>query len=320
MISARSLVLGLTLLAPPALLLSQTSTAPQTPVSQQPVTSFRTGIDVVSLNVAVTDAEGHYVTDLAKADFQVFEDGVQQDVAFFSRENLPIAMALLLDTSASMDDKLATAQDAAVGFVKTLRPMDLGELVDFDSRVEVLQPFTNDHAPLEAAIRHTTAGGSTSLNNAVYIALKDFRKHRAAHPEDVRRQAIIVLSDGEDTSSLITPDEVLDLAKRSEVMIYTIGIRSKTTVASRGFHEAEYFLRSLAQDSGGRAFFPQRFEDLASVYGQIASEISRQYSVGYTSKNPKRDGAWRTVVVKIDRPNTTPRTKRGYYAPVTSHD
>ena len=123
------------------------------PPAQPPQTPFRAGVDLVSLNVTVTEGVGKYVTDLAAEDFNVFEDGVKQDVTFFTRTNLPIALALLIDTSASMENRLPTAQEAAVGFVKRLRPQDLAEIVDFDSRVVVLQSFSNNVAELEAAIR-----------------------------------------------------------------------------------------------------------------------------------------------------------------------
>lgn len=286
--------------------------------AQQP--SFRAGIELVSLNVTVTDGANRYVTDLDQQDFNVFEDGVKQDITYFTRTNLPIALALLLDTSASMESKLSTAQEAAIGFAKRLRPQDLAEVIDFDSRVTVLQPFTANVADLEAAIRKTSAGGSTSLYNAVYIALKDLKKAVAKNVDEIRRQAIIVLSDGEDTSSLLPFEEVLDLAKRSETAIYTIGLRSNEPggTGARGFKEAEFVLRQLSQETGGRTFFPNQLSDLTNVYGQISEELSSQYTVGYTSKNPRRDGAWRRVVVRTNRPNTTARTKQGYFAP-TAH-
>src|SRR5204863_1765712 len=182
----------------------------------------------------------HYVTDLTPEDFSVFEDGVKQDVTFFTKANLPIALALLLDTSASMETKLPTAQEAAIGFAKKLRTQDLAEVIDFDSRVVVLQSFTSNGGELEQAIRKTSAGGSTSLYNAVYIALKDLKKVVAKNVDEIRRQAIIVLSDGEDTSSLLPFEEVLDLAKRSETAIYTIGLRQNEGGGTRGFKEAEF--------------------------------------------------------------------------------
>lgn len=277
--------------------------------------SFRTGVDVVSLSVTVLDGASRYVTDLEGGEFAVYEDGVKQDLTFFTRTNLPIALSLLVDTSASMEDKLTTAQDAAIGFAKNLRSQDLASVIDFDSRVEVLQGFTKDTEALEKAIRQTAAGGSTSLYNAIYISLKELKKIKAQSDSDVRRQAIVVLSDGEDTSSLITFEEVLDLAKRSETAIYTIGLRSKDPAVSRGFKEAEFVLRQLAQETGGRSFFPSAASELAGIYQQIALELSSQYTLGYTSKNMRRDGLWRRVVVRLNRPNVTARAKQGYYAP-----
>jgi Ca-activated chloride channel homolog len=285
------------------------------PAGQQPP-SFRAGIDVVSLNVTVTDSTARYMTDLQAEDFSVFEDGVKQDVMLFSRTNLPIALALLLDTSASMETRLPVAQEAAIGFARRLRPQDLAEIVSFDSRVIVLQTFTNTAAELEQAIRMTSAGGSTSLHNAVYIALKDLRRIVAKSADEVRRQAIVVLSDGEDTSSLLPFEEVLDLAKRSETAIYAIGLKGdEGSSGSRGFKEAEFVMRQFAQETGGRAFFPNQISELANIYGQISDELSSQYTVGYTSRNPRRDGAWRRVVVRVGRPNAIARTKLGYFAP-----
>ena len=287
---------------------------PAQPPAQGP--SFRVGVDLVSLNVTVTEG-ARYVTDLAAEDFNVFEDGVKQDVTFFNRTNLPIALALLLDTSASMDSKLPTAQEAAIGFARRLRPQDLAEIIDFDSRVVMLQNFTSNAAELEQAIRKTSAGGSTSLFNAVYIALKDLKKVVARNTEEIRRQAIVVLSDGEDTSSLLPFEEVLDLAKRSETAIYSIGLRAGdgTGSGTKGFKEAEFVLKQFSQATGGRSFFPNQLADLANVYGQISDELSSQYTVGYTSRNPKRDGSWRRLVVRVSRPNLTARAKLGYFAP-----
>ena len=290
--------------------------AAQTPERQRP--SFRAGVEIVSLNVTVTDGTNRYVTDLDREDFQVFEDGVKQEVTFFNRRSQPIALSLLLDSSASMEDKLETMQTAAVSFVRKLKPVDVAQVIDFDSRVEIRQGFTSKQDELEAAIFQTAAGGSTSLHNAIYISLKELRKIRAAGEEDVRRQALVVFSDGEDTSSLVSFEEVLDLAKRSETAIYTIALRSGDSAHSKGFREAEFVMRQLAQETGGRAFFPARIEDLAGVYGQIADELSSQYTIGYTSRNQLRNGAWRRVVVQVTRPNSTPRTKKGYYAP-TAH-
>lgn len=277
--------------------------------------SFRTEVDVVSLNVTVTDPTNRYVTDLDEPNFEVFEDGVRQDLILFNRSNLPIALSLLIDTSSSMEDRMSAAQEAAIGFVRQIRSTDLGEVIGFDSRVEIIQKFTNKVPALEQAIRKTVPGGSTSLFNALYIALKGLKTIPATQADEIRRQAIILLSDGEDTSSLVTFEEVLDLARRSETAIYTIGLVSSDPVQSRGFREAIYSLRQLASETGGRSFFPNDVKSLASVYAQIRDELSSQYTLGYSSKNVKRDGAWRRLVVRVDRSNTTARTKQGYFGP-----
>jgi Ca-activated chloride channel family protein len=276
--------------------------------------AFRVGVDVVSMNVTVTDGMGRYITDLESGEFSVFEDGVRQTVTFFNRRRQPIALSLLLDTSASMEQHLPTLQAAASNFVNRLGPSDIAQVIDFDSRVEIRQSFTSKHADLDAAIQQTAAGGSTSLHNAIYIALRELRKVKAVTEEDVRRQALIVFSDGEDTSSLVSFDEVLDLAKRSETAVYTIALRG-TDSQSKGFKEAEFVLRTLARETGGRSFFPLKVEDLAGVYAQIADELARQYVIGYVSHNPKRDASWRRLAVQTSRPNLTARTKNGYYAP-----
>ena len=294
---------------------AQQGAQPPTPTPGQAPPSFRVGIDIVSLNVTVTDGTLRYLTDLQPEDFSVFEDGIKQDVMLFSHTNLPVALALLLDTSASMETRLPVAQEAAVGFAKRLRPQDLAEIVNFDSRVIVLQTFTNSAGELEQAIRKTSAGGSTSLFNAIYIALKDLKKVVAKSADEVRRQAIVVLSDGEDTSSLLPFEEVLDLAKRSETAIYAIGLKTDEASSGKGFKEAEFVLRQFAQETGGRAFFLTQVSELSNIYGQISDELSSQYIVGYTSKNPRRDGAWRRIVVQTTRQGTATRTKQGYFGP-----
>lgn len=278
--------------------------------AQQP---FRGGIDLVSLTVTVMEGS-RYVTDLTENDFEVFEDGTKQGLVFFSRTQQPIALSILLDTSASMEESLTTAQEAAIGFARQLKPDDLIEVIDFDSQVRILQEFTNDRVALEQAIRQTAVNGSTSLYNAIYISLKQLKKVRAHRADEIRRQAIIVLSDGDDTSSLVEYEEVLDLAKRSETAIYAIGLRHGEQ-ARREFKEAEFVLRQLAQETGGKAFFPGSLQDLGKIYQQISDELGSQYSLAYSSKNPLRNGAWRRLVVRVTREGVVARARQGYYAP-----
>ncbi len=299
--------------APPLLAGGQQAPAPP---AGQAATTFRSGVDLVALNVTVTDPSNRYLTDLTADEFLVYEDNVKQSITYFSRTNLSLAVALLLDSSASMDDKMRTTQEAASGFVQSLRPEDQAEVIDFDSRVTVLAPFTSSKPDLEKAIASVVPGGSTSLYTAIYIALRELKKTESRGAEDLRRRAIIVLSDGEDTSSLVAYDEVLEAAKRSETAIYAIGIRSKDSNAfGKGYGQADFALRQMTTQTGGRVFFPASAEELKAIYALIAQELSSQYLVGYTSVNPKRDGSWRRLNVRATRPGATARTRMGYYAP-----
>lgn len=274
---------------------------------------IRSGIELVSLSVTVTEGT-KYITDLAEADFEVFEDGVKQDLTFFSRMQQPIALAVLIDTSNSMEERLPTAQEAAVGFARRLRPIDAMEVIAFNSQVDVVQPLTNDIAALEKAIRATSVNGSTSLYNAIYVSLKGLKRARAQSTEEIRRQALVVLSDGDDTSSMMPYEEVLDLAKRSETAIYAIGLR-QTDIGRPRFKEAEFVLRQLSQETGGRAFLINSISELPKIYQQISEELASQYSIAYGSKNKLRNGAWRRIDVRIARPGLTARTRRGYFGP-----
>ena len=278
---------------------------------------IRSGVELVELNVTVTDGTGKYTPSLAQDDFEVYEDGAKQKLTFFSATQQPISLAILLDTSASMEERMGIAQEAAIGFTRQLHKDDQAEVIDFDSQVRVLSPFTGDGASLEKAIKATTANGSTSLYNAVYIALKDLKKVKAASSAEIRRQAIVLLSDGDDTSSLIEFDQVLDLAKRSETVIYCIGLR-QGEIARREFKEAEFVLKQLSNETGGRAYFPTDARDLAKIYQSIWDELSTQYTMAYSSGNPKRDGAWRRVQVRLTKQGLVARTKLGYYGPTGS--
>lgn len=272
---------------------------------------FRVTVDLISLNVTVTDARNRFVTELLQKDFSVYEDGISQEISVFSREDLPIRLSLLIDTSASMDEKMSFAQEAAVNFVETMKTDDLTEVMEFGSKPNVLQPFTADTDRLTRAIRMTQAGGTTSLYNALYIALKNLNRRR----EDIRRQAIVVLSDGEDTSSLVSFDQVMEIAKDTDVVIYTISLRRPNARRGRAFSEAEFVLKKLAEETGGQWFFPNEIQELDSVYERISTELKSQYNLGYISNNPKRDGSWRRVVVQTGFSDLVVRTKLGYYAP-----
>jgi Ca-activated chloride channel family protein len=278
--------------------------------------SFEVGIEVINLNVSVTDARGHYMTDLTEKDFVVYEDGIRQELSLFTHENLPISMALLIDASASMDEKMSSAQTAAIRFVKTLREQDLAQILQFNDRATVLQDYTADHALLEGAIRRTAAAGATSLHNALYITLKDLSKQKKAG--ELRRRAIVLLSDGEDTASLVTDDQVLELARKTEINIYAISLRpNRPSDRDRlSFSQAVHLLTALTRETGGQVHFPASLSELDAVYDRIAEELRTQYNLGYVSSNARKDGKWRRIVVRApDREELQIRHKLGYFAP-----
>ncbi|MGH9255217.1 MAG: VWA domain-containing protein [Vicinamibacterales bacterium] len=292
--------------------------------AQDASTYFRSGVDLIGLNVVATDPQGHFVKGLSSAEFTIFEDGVQQDISFFAVVPAPIDLALLLDTSASMSDKITTVQQAAIGFTAVVRPSDRISIVEIKDAVKVLHPLNDDVAAARQAIGGTIPRGNTSLYNAIYVTLKELMKERRPDGE-MRRQAIVVLSDGDDTASLVAFDDLLELAKHAGVAIYTITIR--TSYASRyvfmgnakSHAESGYAMRALAQETGARAFFPTTIMELSGVYDMIADELASQYSVGYVSKNTQRDGAYRRINVRVERPGIRARTRSGYIAgPPTS--
>ncbi len=279
---------------------------------------FRSGTDAVLLTVSVTDSANRLVAGLEQEDFQVFEDLVQQDITNFSRQPQPIALSLVIDTSASMETKLPIAQEAAMGFVRRMGKDDRMQVIDFDSHLKILQDFTGDRDALERAIKRTEPGGSTSLYNAVYTAISGLKRIGQEMGAESRRYAVVLLSDGEDTSSIVPYADVLDSAKRAGVLVYAIGLREKLKPGAGhtvGWKQAEYDLKQLTGDTGGRAFFADDVAQLPGYYSQIADELSNQYTLGYISKNSKRDGAWRKILVRVSRPNMTARTKAGYFGP-----
>jgi Ca-activated chloride channel homolog len=264
----------------------------------------------------VTDAAGRLVPGLTRDNFIIFEDMQPQEVAVFARDPQPVALTLLMDTSTSMESRMAVSQEAAVGFAKQLKPTDVAQIVDFNTEIQVRQAFTNDAPALERAIRSTRSGGSTALYNALYMSFADLHRTFVTR-EEIRRQAIVVLSDGEDTNSLVVYDDVLDSAKRSDATVYAIGIKSREAAPRRvgGFNESDFVLRTISQQTGGRVFFVDDASELRNIYSQIADELSNQYLIGYTSKNTKRDGSWRQIAVRVVGSAATARTKGGYYAP-----
>jgi Ca-activated chloride channel homolog len=288
------------------------------PADQPQGNVFRSGASLVALNVTVTDGK-RLVPNLTVDDFAVYEDGVLQRVQFFESKEVPIDLILLIDTSASMSDKIDVVHEAAVGFLKTLRDNDRGAVVTFGDNVNIAQALTEDRALLERAVRGSQAQGSTALNNALYVAMKQFARG-AQQDGQVRRQAIAVLSDGEDTSSVLPFDDVLAMARKSGINIYTICLQNKYSVARaesgrKYFSESDYSMKTLAQETGALSYFPQSVQELKGIYAGISDELSNQYSIGYSPTNWHPDGRFRRIVVRVNaHPELRPRARMGYTA------
>jgi len=281
--------------------------------------TFKSASSLVALNVTVTDSAAKYVSGLQPTDFVIYEDGIRQDVQFFESAAVPVDLIILIDTSSSMSDKLDAVHAAATGFLDSLRPGDRGAVVTFADNVTVAQPLTTDRGLLNQAVRKAGAHGQTALYNAVYISLKQFGQS-ASGSRDVRRQAIVLLSDGEDTVSLMSLDDVMSVARTMGVNIYTVSLQAKyaSRDADQSVHRASFnadeAMKTMARETGAQAFFPAA-SDLKRVYSTIATELAHQYSIGYVPVDSRPDGRFRRVIVQIiTRPGLHPRTRLGYTA------
>jgi Ca-activated chloride channel homolog len=286
--------------------------------AQQPV--FRSTTELISLSVSVIGENARPVAGLEKDQFIVFEDGVQQEVKFFAPGEMPLDVIILLDTSASMTASLDLVQNAAIRFARSLRADDRAAIMGISSGLRVLQNFTSDRAAIESAIKATRPAGRTPLYASIYTALRELDKDRPT-AEQPRRQAIVVLSDGVDTSSTVTFDELINVVRRYAVPIYTIAPRAEHATKATREHfygestsTADFELKQIARETGGRSFFPVALLELTGVYDAIASELANQYSLGYQSSNAGRDGRYRRIVLKITAPGLTWRTRAGYIA------
>ncbi len=284
------------------------------------VPSFRGGVDLVALNVTVLDPKDKFVSGLDESRFHVMEDGIPQELSFFSSGSVPIDLALLIDASASVREQMPSIHEAAIGFLKSLRPTDRASVVAIKSRPTFVQALTTDRPALEAAVRSTASSGSTALYDALYLTLREFTRERR-EAEEVRRQAIIVLSDGEDTSSLVGYDDLLAQIRQSGVSIYTISMKPISDAmrlhdyTSKTFGQAGYVMHALAQETGGRTFAPAQLRELNGVYANIADELASQYAMAYIPKNSRQDGSYRHITVQIAMEGVRARTRLGYLAP-----
>lgn len=260
--------------------------------------------DLVSLNVTVTNSRGEYIHGLHRTDFKVFEDKHEQLISSFGVERTPFVAALLLDVSGSMEGRVSMARSAAIRFLEGLREDDAAAVYSFFTKVERVQDYSSsrDLAPLAFGLR---ADGMTVLNDAIVQASKDL----ATRSE--KRRAIIVLSDGADTHSSASADKALAEALKANATIYTVDLSERNVVSSDAL-AGSGALRNFANKSGGRYIQTPGGQALRDAFAAIVEELSNQYTISYLPTNHAHDGRWRSIEVKLSRPEASVRTRRGY--------
>ena len=319
-----AILLSLTLLTGLSLtLLSQTRANPG---SQQQPGEFkvRVDVDLVELPVSVVDKNGDAVEGLTQANFQVLEDNKAQDITLFKHEDIPLSLGLVIDSSGSMRNKKEKVHSAALTFVKESNPDDETFIVAFDHEAFLQQDFTGSLGDLVDALESLDPRDQTAMYDAIYLSVDHVRKGK------LNKKALLVISDGEDTSSKWGFNKVLEHVQQTDnVTIYAIGILDENDSRSGGLFgkspqkKAREALKEIAEVSGGQAFFPKSIDEVVEICRRIARDLRNQYTIGYTSKNDKKDGTWRTIQVKLvnppksaDKPKVT--TRQGYFAPDAS--
>jgi len=277
--------------------------------------SLNVDVELVQLPVSVLDKEGRVIEGLTKNDFHVFEGGVQQEISFFKHEDIPLSAGLVIDNSASMHNKRALVNEAALTFARESNPQDETFIVDFDDSAYLEQDFTPSIDDLIKALSFLDTRGETALYDAIYLSnehLRDAKKDK---------KAILLITDGEDNKSQFSLNKVVEALRQSPVMLYAIGLLDEY---KRGFlnkspsNKGKSALQKFAEITGGQAYFPQSLSEIDGLCKRIAHDLRSQYTIGYTPTNKNLDGSWREVTVRVDPPrnskNAIVRTKPGYYA------
>jgi Ca-activated chloride channel family protein len=277
------------------------------------LTVIRKRVDEVNVVFTVTDKRGHFVKDLTQNDFRVFDDAKPaESVRSFSREtNLPLRVGLLIDASNSVRDRFKFEQEAAIEFLNQIvrSKYDRAFVIGFDTTPEVTQDFTDDTEALSHGVRMLRPGGGTAMYDAIYYACRD-KLMQADKSQVATRRAIILLSDGEDNQSRVSRDEAVEMAQRAEVIIYAISTNT-SGLKLRGDKILEHF----ADETGGKAFFPFKIQDVADAFSQIQDELRSQYAVSYKPADFAPNGKYRKIEIMADNKKYKVRARKGYYAP-----
>ena len=306
------------------------------PTSQQPPSqtgqTFRREVNLVDVLFTVLNRRNKLVPDLEQGDFKVFDEGKPQEIRYFSKQSdLPLRIGMLLDTSNSIRDRIKFEQDASVSFLFSVlrRNKDEAFVMTFDDEPQIIQAFTSDTGALRDQITGTRAGGGTAIYDAIYEACSKQLNHPprpAGDQPDVVRRVMILISDGEDNLSLHTRSEAIELAQRTSVVIYTISTSTQWVSLSetnpektsdRKYHltDGDKILQDVAEETGGRAFFPYHVDDLDQSFQDIGDELRNQYSIAYQPVNYVLDGRYHKIRVEVpDHKGYQVRARRGYYA------
>lgn len=268
--------------------------------------------DLVVIDVQVIDQKNQPVFDLIKKDnFTIFENNVKQEIAHISRDETPVSLGFVVDTSGSMVNILEIVCDSILDLIKQMRPGDEAFVVQFRDESELVQDFTFDTRKLESAVGNLSLGGGNTLLDAI-IATSDYIKKEAKN----RRKALIIFSDGQENKSVVKEKEVIEAIKQNDVLVYFVGIIGRNPYVTPTKKDDD-LLHLLATSSGARAFFPKNDKEILAVVAQIAIELRTQYVLSYYPTNDKRDGTFRTIRVTINkkgRGKLSARTRQGYYA------
>lgn len=271
-------------------------------------------LDVTRVNIlfTVSDKKGRFLTNLAKEDFEVYENKKQQKILeFMAESDLPLRLAILIDTSNSIRERFRFEQSAAMEFLNTLlRPrQDRAMVVSFDTNTELVSDLTDDLRKLATAVGNLRPGGGTCMYDAIFYACRD--KLMLDQPRSKFRRAMVIVSDGDDNASRYTLGQALEMAQKADVVIYTI-----STNISRIATDGDKVLRYMAAETGGQAFFPFKVEDLSQSFENIANELRHQYNIFYRPEPLKADGLYHKIEMRVtNRKDVVVRARKGYYAP-----